>query len=43
MTPAEMITMVRDQTGTSTTNLSDAKAYQYLNIVYHDVENTIVN
>lgn len=43
MTPAEMITMVRDQTGTTTTNLSDAKAYQYLNIVYHDVENTIVN
>lgn len=43
MTPAEMLTMVRDQTGISTTNVSDAKWYQYLNIIYHEIENAIVN
>jgi len=43
MTVAELITLIRDQTKTSSTNLSDAKIISYMNIAYHDLENAIVD
>lgn len=43
MTIAELITLVRNQTNTSSSNIADAVVIDYLNIAYHDMENVIVD
>lgn len=43
MTVDQIITLVRDQTGTSTTNIADAKMIDYVNFSYHDIESRIVD
>lgn len=43
MTVDNIITLARDLSSTSSSNVSDAKALIYANIVYHDLENAIVD
>lgn len=41
MDVASIITLVRNQTGVSSDNMSDTIITSYLNIAYHDLENAI--
>ena len=43
MTGQTLLDFLREQTGTTTLNLSDTVGMRYLNIAYHDVENAIVS
>ena len=43
MTVANLITMIRDQTGVSSDNISDAVMITYVNNAYHNIENAIVD
>lgn len=42
MTITDIATYIREQTGVTAINITDAQLYRYINISYHEIENAIV-
>lgn len=38
----DIATYIREQTGVTSTNVTDSQLYRYINISYHEIENAIV-
>lgn len=38
----DIASYIREQTGVTSTNVTDSQLYRYINISYHEIENAIV-
>jgi len=38
----DIATYIREQTGVTSTNVTDTQLYRFINISYHEIENAIV-